>query len=137
MSQNTESIAVLEITCGETTGYMVQEVNQLPYRIGRSTNCQLQLTEPAVWAEHLEIDLDDERRFILRRLSETTAMINGMPAKVVAPLRNGDYVQFGTVTMRFSLGSVRQKNLSIGESITWTILAVIIITETILLLWLT
>ena len=29
MSQNTESIAVLEITCGETTGYMVQEVNQL------------------------------------------------------------------------------------------------------------
>ena len=89
------------------------------------------------WAEHLEIDLNDEQHFILRRYSETTAMINGMPANLVAPLHNGDYVQFGTVTMRFSLGPVRQKNLNLGEAATWTILAAIIVAEIILLLWLT
>jgi len=136
MNQTSESIAVLEIAFGETSLHKVQ-VNQLPFKIGRNKNCQLQLTEPGVWDEHLEIGLDDERHFILCRHSEPTAMINGMPANLVAPLRNGDYVQFGTVTMRFSLGSVRQKNLNLGEAATWTILAVSVVAEIILLLWLT
>tara|TARA_B100000287_G_scaffold410518_1_gene439059 strand:- start:206 stop:619 length:414 start_codon:yes stop_codon:yes gene_type:complete len=137
MNQDTTSIALLEVSSGETTDYTEQEIHQLPFRIGRSANCQLQLSAPAVWAEHLEIDLNEEKRFILRRLSKATAMINGIPTDVVTPLSNDDYVQFGSVTMRFSLGPIRQKNLSLRETTAWTIITVIIISEFILLLSLT
>ena len=60
-----------------------------------------------------------------------------MPADVVTPLRNDDYVQFGSVTMQFSLGPIRQKNLSLRETTAWAIMTVIIIFEFILLLSLT
>ena len=137
MNQSTTSIALLEISSGGTTDYTEQEIHQLPFKIGRSVNCQLQLSAPAIWAEHLEIDLNEEKQFILRRLSKATAMINGMPADIVTPLRNDDYVQFGSVTMRFSLGPVRQKNLALEEITAWTIITAIIIAEIILLLSLT
>lgn len=137
MNQNTTSIALLEISSGETTDYTEQEINQLPFKIGRSANCQLQLSAPAIWAEHLEIDLNEKKQFVLRRLSKATAMINGMPADVVTPLRNDDYIQFGSVTMQFSLGPIRQKNLSLRETTAWAIMTVIIIFEFILLLSLT
>ena len=137
MNQSTTSIALLEVSRGGTTDYMEQEIHQLPFKIGRSVNCQLQLSAPAIWAEHLEIDVNEEKRFILRRLSKATAMINGMPADIVTPLRNDDYVQFGSVTMRFSLGPVRQKNLALEEITAWTIITAIIIAEIILLLSLT
>ena len=137
MNQSTTSIALLEVSRRGTTDYMEQEIHQLPFKIGRSVNCQLQLSAPAIWAEHLEIDLNEEKQFILRRLSKATAMINGMPADIVTPLRNDDYVQFGSVTMRFSLGPVRQKNLALEEITAWTIITAIIIAEIILLLSLT
>ena len=75
MNQDTTSIALLEISSGETTDYTEQEINQLPFKIGRSANCQLQLSAPAIWAEHLEIDLNEKKQFVLRRLSKATAMI--------------------------------------------------------------
>ena len=137
MNQSSSSIAVLEITGEGSANYTLYEVHQLPLKIGRSTSCQLQLSAPAVWAEHLEIDLNEKKRIILRRLSKATAMINGMPAGVLTPLRNDDYVQFGSVTMRFSLGPIRQKNLALKETTAWTIITAIIIAEIILLLSLT
>lgn len=137
MIQSTTSIALLEIAGGGTADYLVQEIHQLPFKIGRGASCQLQLSAPAVWAEHLEIDLDEKKRFTLRTLSKATAMINGTPVNVVNPLRNDDYVQFGSVTMRFSLGPIHQKNLTLGETTAWTIIIAIIIAEIILLLGLT
>ena len=129
-------MAQLHILSGEFEQHFVQS-DTFPMTIGRGSDCQLQLTDDGVWEHHLEIDLDEDGRFIVRPAPDAATALNEEPVKEPHPLRNGDTLSLGAVKLQFWLGSVQQTGLRIQESSVWAMLAAVVVAEVVLMLWLT
>jgi pSer/pThr/pTyr-binding forkhead associated (FHA) protein len=97
-------------------------VRHFPLRIGRSRDSGLQLAEPGVWEQHARIELDRVEGFLLEIEPGALAAVNGEPVQK-SPLRNGDVVRIGSVTIQFWLGEVRQADFRIREWLTWIAMA--------------
>lgn len=128
-------LAQLNILSGEQPPHCLQPEN-IPARIGRGKDCQVQLSGEGIWEQHLELRLEEDQCFSIRPASEATAMVNGEPLEEVRPLRNGDVIEIGMVKLQFLLGPVQQQKLGLREAATWLMVGLIIAGEIFLLLWL-
>ena len=89
-----------------------------------------------MWERHVMIELDDENRFQLRRVSDASVMVNDEPMTKNQSLVNGDVLGLGSVKLQFWLGTVQQRRLSTREAAVWALLAAVTAVQVSLLLWL-
>ncbi len=94
---------------------------RFPVRIGRLHNCHLQLEDPGVWDNHLELTLDRKEGFQLVAGRGAVVTVNREPV-TSARLRNGDEVEIGAVRMRFSLAETRLRGLRLREAFVWMLI---------------
>ena len=89
-----------------------------------------------MWERHVTIELDDDNRFQLRRVSDASVMVNDEPMTDDQSLVNGDVLGLGSVKLQFWLGTVQQQRLSTREAAVWALLAAVTAVQVCLLLWL-
>jgi FOG: FHA domain len=109
---------------------------RFPVRIGRSPQADVCLEDPAVWDEHLEVNLGQENDFIAITRTNALATINDTQLTEPAALRNGDVIGLGAVKIQFWLSEPKQKGLSFREWLTWTGIALICASQVALIYWL-
>jgi pSer/pThr/pTyr-binding forkhead associated (FHA) protein len=108
---------------------------RFPVRIGRVPSADLQLEEPGVWDQHLEISLDPKEGFVATISPGALATVNGHPLER-AVLHNGDTIQMGAMKLQFWLAASRQAGLRIREWLTWVAIAAISLGQVWLIYWL-
>lgn len=110
-------MVLLRILSGKKTGRECT-VRRLPFKIGRASTAGLYLADDGVWDTHCEITHQVERGVILHSHEQAVSLVNSQPATDV-PLRNGDVIQLGAVTLQFWLAPPRQTGLRLRETLTW------------------
>jgi len=128
-------LAQLQFLTGQPRRHYIWP-GEFPIRLGRSSDCALRIEEEGVWDNHVEIELDNENRFHLRRISDASVMVNDEPMEDEQPLANGDVLALGSVKLQFWLGTVQQRRLSTREAAVWALLAAVTAVQVSLLLWL-
>jgi predicted component of type VI protein secretion system len=123
----------LQILSGRQTGKKF-DASRLPISVGRSEQSDVSLDEPGVWPSHCKIHWRAEG-LVLEVEPNALASVNGVPAPR-AILRNGDTVTLGGVTLRFSLGPVRQAGQAWREWLTWLALAALCVGQVTVIYWL-
>ena len=108
---------------------------RFPVQIGRSAASNLQLEEPGVWDQHLELDFVPGEGFVVTALGNALIAIAGQPVQRRA-LRNGDILQIGAVRVQFWLARTRQYGLRFRELLTWAAIAAISLAQVSLVYWL-
>jgi predicted component of type VI protein secretion system len=106
----------LQILSGRRAGAKF-DGSSLPITIGRSKQSNVSLEEPGVWPSHCKIHWREEGLF-LEVEPGALASVNGVPAPA-APLRNGDTITLGGVTLRFGLSPIQQSSAALREWLTW------------------
>ena len=124
----------LQILSGKQAGTR-WVARRFPVRIGRSPVSDLQLEEPGVWDEHLELTLDPGQGFHLNPQPNALVTVNGESAQATR-LRNGDSIEIGSVQIRFWLAETRQRALRTREWFVWTVVAAISLGQVALVYWL-
>lgn len=107
---------------------------RFPVSVGRSGTAQLRVEEDGVWDQHLQLDLDPARGFVLSAEPNALAAVNGQPVDQ-AVLRNGDVIDVGSLKMQFWLSATRQAGLHFREGLTWVGIAVISLGQVGLIYW--
>ena len=128
-------LAQLQFLTGQPRRHYIWP-DQFPVRLGRGGECAMRIEEEGVWEHHVEIGLDNENRFRLKRISDASVMVNGEPMAKFQPLANGDVLELGSVKLQFWLGTVQQQQLSTREAAVWALLAAVTAVQVCLLLWL-
>ena len=108
---------------------------RFPVRIGRSPASDLQLEEPGVWDNHLELNLDPAQGVTLTAQADALVTVN-REAVQAARLRNGDSIEVGSVRLQFWLAETRQRGLRVREWFVWCLLAAVSLGEVALVYWL-
>jgi len=124
----------LSILSGKTAG-TVWVARRFPVRIGRAAGCDLRLEGNGVWDEHLQVQFDPGRGFVLETGPNALATINGQPLQRTV-LRNGDLIEIGSVKMQFCLSETQQTGLRLREALTWAAIAAISLGQIGLIYWL-
>jgi hypothetical protein len=101
---------------------------RFPCTIGRSTGDDLQLVEPGIWENHLQLDLQVPAGFRLCRLGQGRASVNGAEFDELV-LHNGDVIELGAVKVQFWLAEVRQSDNRVREALVWLGLAALVLLE--------
>ena len=99
-----------------------------PVRIGRAPGCELQVEEPGVWDQHLQLDFIPADGFVLSTKTDTLATVNSQPVQETV-LRNGDLIEAGSLKLQFWLSETRQSGLRLRESLTWLAVAIICLAQ--------
>jgi hypothetical protein len=110
-------MVLLRILSGKMAGRECT-ARRLPFKIGRASTAGLCLTDDGVWEEHCEIAHEVGRGLVLLSHEQAVSLVNTQPA-TDAPLRNGDVIQLGAVTLQFWLAPPRQTGLRLREALTW------------------
>ena len=124
----------LKILSGKMAGITFVP-RHFPVRLGRAAEADLQLAEPGVWDEHLQIILAGQEGFLVETHANALATVNGQPAQQT-PLRNGDLIEIGALKIQFWLGEAPQRGLKIREAFVWAIIAAVTVTQLGLIYWL-
>ena len=111
------------------------DARRFPVRVGRSANSDLQLEEPGVWDNHLNISLDPKEGFLVETQANAVASINGHPVQT-ATLRNGDTIDVGSVKLQFWLSEAQQRGQFVREAFVWTLITVVCLAQIGLIYWL-
>ena len=106
-----------------------------PVRIGRAAEAELQLEEPGLWEEHLQITLAGKEGFLVETHADALTTINGQPVQQ-AVLRNGDLIEIGSLKIQFALSEAPQRRLEIREAFVWAIIAAVTVIQLGLIYWL-
>lgn len=124
----------LQILSGKQAG-APWVARRFPVRIGRSPACDLQLEEPGVWDEHLELALDPAQGVMLSAQPDAPVTVN-REAVHNARLRNGDSIEIGSVHVQFWLAETHQQGLRLREWFLWCLVAALSLGEVALVYWL-
>jgi predicted component of type VI protein secretion system len=124
----------LKILSGKKAG-TVMVARRFPVRIGRNANAALQLDDPGVWDQHVEIGFQPNEGFVLTTQDGALTSVNAQSAQR-AVLRNGDEIEIGSVKFQFSLPAVRQRGLRFREWIVWGMIAAVSIAQIAVVYWL-
>ncbi len=109
---------------------------RFPVRIGRSPKSDIQLDDPAVWDEHLEVSLGVTHDFVAATQSNALATINGTAFTEPTAIRNGDVIGIGAAKIQFWLADPGQRGLAFRECLTWIGIVVICMIQVALIYWL-
>jgi pSer/pThr/pTyr-binding forkhead associated (FHA) protein len=102
---------------------------RFPVRIGRAAGSEVQLEDHGIWDQHLQIDLKWREGFVLKTSGAALATVNSQPVVEPVLLRNGDRIDIGAARLQFWLAPARQRGLALREWLTWTLLAVISLSQ--------
>jgi pSer/pThr/pTyr-binding forkhead associated (FHA) protein len=108
---------------------------RFPVRVGRAPTADLQVEEPGVWDEHLQLDLDPAEGFVLSTAGGALTRVNGELVQQ-AFLRNGDAIEIGSVQIQFWLSETRLSGPHLREALTWGLLLLVCLGQAALLFWL-
>jgi hypothetical protein len=103
-----------------------------PVHIGRAPGCDLQIEEPGVWDQHLQLDFIPADGFVLSTQPDALATVNSQPMQE-SVLRNGDLIEAGSLKLQFWLSETRQAGLRLRESLTWMAIAAICLTQIVII----
>ncbi len=106
-----------------------------PVRVGRSPAADLKLDDSGVWDQHLRLDFDLARGFVLTAQPNALVAVNGHPVSQ-AVLRNGDAIDLGSSRLQFWLAETRQCGLRFREGLTWIGIVVTSVSQVTLIYWL-
>jgi predicted component of type VI protein secretion system len=124
----------LKILNGKMAGTS-KVARRFPVRVGRSASADLQIEEPGVWDEHVEIALDRKEGFALTAQPSALTSINGT-AVHHSLLRNGDVIELGSAKIQFWLSDAPQRGLKIREAFVWSIILAATLAQLALIYWL-
>ncbi|HOX56976.1 MAG TPA: FHA domain-containing protein [Candidatus Paceibacterota bacterium] len=124
----------LKVLSGKKAG-TAWVARRFPVSIGRSAAADLQLEEPGVWDQHLQLSFDPAEGITLSAQPNALAAVNGQPVRH-AVLRNGDTIDIGSLKFQFWLGEARQVGLRFREALTWIAIVVISLGQVGLIYWL-
>jgi pSer/pThr/pTyr-binding forkhead associated (FHA) protein len=99
-------------------------VRDFPFVIGRAPISQIRLGDQGVWDRHLEIRFQRDEGFTFSTRPGALVLINEQPSES-GLLRNGDWIQLGSVQLRFWLASSERRSARAREFLTWTALAML------------
>jgi len=124
----------LQLVSGKQAGAL-WVARRFPVRLGRSPTCDLQLEEPGVWDEHLELTLDSTQGVMLAARPNALVTVN-REAVQLARLRHGDSIEVGSVGLRFWLAPTRQRGLRVREGFLWFLVVAVSLCQVALVHWL-
>lgn len=101
---------------------------QMPFRIGRASTADFQLSAPGVWDQHAEIVRESSGKLLLRPVGEAILLVNGARCeeRLLVP---GDEVQLGAASLVVGLPPIEQRGLATSEIIAWVLLATVLAGE--------
>jgi predicted component of type VI protein secretion system len=120
----------LQILSGKKAGAQFTAAS-LPMQIGRAAEADLCLEEPGVWPRHFQV-LRQGRDLVCQAEANALLSVNGVQVDH-AVLRNGDVISIGALKMQFALSPVRQSSLRARESLTWAALALLCLSQVVLI----
>jgi|ERR1035437_4138323 pSer/pThr/pTyr-binding forkhead associated (FHA) protein len=124
----------LKVLSGKKAG-TAWVARRFPVRIGRSPGADLQLEESGVWDEHLQLDFNPAEGIVLSAHPNALATVNGQSVQRTI-LRNGDFIDIGSLKLQFWLADTRQTDLRVREGFTWAAIAAISFGQVGLIYWL-
>lgn len=92
----------------------------------------MQLEADGVWQEHGQIEFDPSTGFVLVAAPDALALVNGAPIQR-GRLASGDVIEIGAVKMTFALAPPTQTGLAFREIASWSLIAVLIAAEVVVL----
>jgi len=125
----------LDILSGKKAGTQLV-ARRFPFRLGRSPQCEVVLDDRGVWDLHAEFGMHSGEGIVLSAAPQAFVAVNGKKAQQVR-LRNGDFIEAGSVKLRFSLSATTQRGLRLRETATWLALAALCLGQVALIYWLT
>lgn len=109
---------IVELRKSDEASGEVRRIDRIPFSVG-SQDADWMPGGYGVWAKHLIIDQDSDRRFILVPQPPASVMLEGKPVEEPTRLRNGDWMELGSLRLQFRLTATRQKSLRSLELMTW------------------
>jgi hypothetical protein len=125
----------LHILSGKAAGQVIL-VRRFPFRIGRSPQADLSLTEPGVWDQHCQIDHQPGEGCLVTTVPQAETRIDAQPVEGSKLLPNGAELSLGAVRLRFSLADPPPRSLRLREAAVWLFLAAVVAGEVWLIRWL-
>jgi pSer/pThr/pTyr-binding forkhead associated (FHA) protein len=107
-------------------------VERFPFRVGRGADNHLRVPEPGVWDHHFRLERGKHHALTLHTEPGASTLVNGRPVDDTAVLRLGDVIEAGAAKFSWWLGPVRQRGLTLRETMTWVGLALLVVLQ----LWL-
>jgi hypothetical protein len=102
--------------------------------VGRARTADVQLDDPGVWDQHLEIQTHPAGGIFAHVLPPALAALNSQPFSQ-ARLRNGDVLSLGEANLRFWIRRPQQRSLLWREIVTWAVLGLLSLVPAGLFLW--
>lgn len=99
--------------------------------VGRAADGDLSLEEPGVWPRHFQITRQG-RDLVCQAEPNALLSVNGVQVDR-AVLRNGDVISIGALKIQFALSPVRQSSLRPCEWLTWAALALLCLSQVVLI----
>ena len=124
----------LHILSGKKAGSQ-SVVRRFPFRIGRASGNDLQLTDDGMWDQHLTLEFHRQEGFKLAAAPNALVMVNNQPVQT-ASLRNGDIITLGSAKLQFWLAAARQRGLCLRERFVWALLLAVLLGQFALIYWL-
>jgi len=122
-----------KILSGKKAGSL-WDARRFPFQIGRAANADLQVEEPGVWDDHLEVSLGADG-FAVAVHPNALLSINGHPVQT-ALLRNGDLIELGSVKLQFWLSPAPQRGQRAREAFVWAMISLVCLAQIALIYWL-
>jgi len=113
----------LSILSGKMAGRQTR-VRRFPFSIGRAADSDLPLDDDGVWERHLTLEFQPPDKIVMQTAAGALVTLNG------------DLLTLGSVRLQFWLAPTRQRSLKLRESLVWTLLAVVTLTQLGLIYWL-
>lgn len=105
--------------------------DRFPFRVGRGVANHLRVAEPGVWESHFRLERNSRHTLTLHTEPGASTLVNGR-AVATAVLRLGDVIEAGAAKFSWWLSPVRQRGLTLRETLTWVGLALAVLLQ----LWL-
>lgn len=90
-------------------------LDKWPFTVGRDQASDWMLEYPGVWESHGTFQLDDSGRPQFSCREEATYLLNEQAFERSSTLKPGDILKIGSVTLRFDLLPIAQKNAHLRE----------------------
>ncbi len=125
----------LQILSGKQAGQNVL-VRRFPFRIGRSGEAGLCLSDQGVWEDHCRLEYRAKAGFFVAATPGARTLVNDAPVEGDQRLTNAAEISLGAVRLRFNLDDPVPRRLGPREAVTWLFLGAVIVGELWLIWWL-
>lgn len=122
----------IQILSGKSAG-VFWTARRFPLRIGRAPGNDLQLEEPGVWDQHLQLEMSPADGIILTSNGDALVTVNNERVQR-ARLKNGDSIEAGSARLRFWLGGPERRKMLWLEISVWLTMLAVLAAQTMILI---